>query len=385
MRPGCVRRKLFVNNPHPFEAIDGLQITPEVAAALTRDGIATPTRVQREAIPAVLQGRHVVLQSGTGTGKTLAYVLPILQLLAQNSSKRAVCFAPSTELAAQILRVSDRYRQPAVKTASLVAGGSRRYAQAKLQKSTQWIVGTPGRLLEQFEQRKLKGVTLMVLDEVEPVLGNKDAAYLREILSRPEPKVQLIFAAATFGLRAQEWIRDFMGEDVVRIQVEEDPLREQIAHRVVRVRDESRRDWQLVSLLGSFSKQRAIVFVNQPNLLRHLFRELSSRGLFPVSVSPERSKLQNQQALQSFTQSKARVLLITDAAATGLDIPDVPWVVHYELPHSDAAYVHRAGRTGRAGRAGCSIVFVSDEQRGRVEKLAEALELEPFALWDENP
>lgn len=373
-----------MSKPHPFSTIDGLNLTPEIEAALKKDQITEPTAVQRQAIPAILQGRHVVIQSGTGTGKTLSYVLPILQLLALNPATRAVCFAPSAELATQILRVSDRYRRPTLKTASLVAGGSRRYAQAKLQKSTQWIVGTPGRILEHFEQRKLKGVTLLVLDEVEPVLGNKDAAYLREILSRPEPKVQLVFVAATFGLRAEEWIRDFMGADAVRLRLEEDPLRAQISHRVVRVRDESKRDWQLLSLLGSFSKERAIVFVNQPNLLRHLYRELSSRGLRTVSVSPERSKLQNQQALLSFSQSKATVLLITDAAATGLDIPDVPWVVHYELPHSDAAYVHRAGRTGRAGRAGCSILFVSEDQRGRVEKLAEALQLEPFALWEER-
>ncbi len=364
-----------------FEDIAGLELTPEIIAAFEADGIQRPTDVQLAAIPVILQGKHTVLKSGTGSGKTLAYLLPILQTLKQTPGSRAVCFAPSAELAVQTLEVAERYKAPGIRTAALVAGGSRRYAQRKLQKSTQLIVGTPGRVLEMFQARKLKGVTIMVLDEVEPILGNKDAAFLRELLSRPEPKVQLVLAAATFGVRANDWIADLAASDIARVEVDDDPMVDQIQHSYLRVPDESERDLVLSRFIEKHPNERAIVFVNSSNLIRHLYRVLHALGLKPATLSPERTKQQNQQALRDFKRSQARVLLTTDAAASGLDVADVPWVLHYELPHSSLAYVHRAGRTGRAGKSGHSIVLIGDHQRARLGKLASELNLPPFAQF----
>lgn len=350
---------------------------PALLTAFQTDGISAPTPVQLSAIPPILAGEHVIIHSGTGTGKTLAYLLPILQRLRSSDSGRCVIFAPATELALQTQRVADRYKHPSINTGALVSTTNVRKQKAKVTQSTRLIVGTPGRILEQFADRKLKGVTTIVLDEPDPILATKGADYLREILSRPEPKVQLIFAAATLGAHAQRLAQDFMGQSRVQTEVSEsaDPLLTSITHQYLNVRTESTKDIQLAHFIEEAKCKRAIVFVNQPNLIRHLYRFLAERRLKPVSLSSERSKLERQNALRAFAASEARVLLTTDQAMTGIDIPDVEWVLHFELPGSALAYVHRAGRTGRAGKSGHSIVLVTREDRPMQERIAKELGL----------
>src|SRR6478735_260866 len=362
--------------PSPFAAT-GLEIDSATLAAFQADGISEPTPVQLAAIPAILAGQHVIIQSGTGTGKTLAYLLPVLQRLRSPDSGRSLIFAPATELALQTQRVADRYKHPSINTGALVSTSNTRKQKAKVTQSTRLIVGTPGRILEQFAERKLKGVTTIVLDEPDPILATKGADYLREILSRPEPKVQLIFAAATLGTHARRLAEEFMGDARVHTQVSKtaDPLLTQISHQYLNVRAESAKDIQLAHFIEEAKCKRAIVFVNQPNLIRHLYRFLGERRLKPVSLSTERSKLDRQNALRAFTTSEARVLLTTDEAMTGIDIPDVEWVLHFELPNSALAYVHRAGRTGRAGKSGHSIVLVTRDDRARQERIAKELGL----------
>lgn len=353
-----------------FESIDGFELTEAVARGFETDGIRLPTAVQRAAMAPILQGHHVVVHSGTGTGKTLAYLLPILQRLRQLPTARAVCFAPATELAVQTLRVAERYKDASLSAGALVSGGN----QSRVQKSTRLIVGTTGRILEMFEARKLKGVSMMVLDEPEPILTSRDAAFLREVLSRPEPKVQLVLAGATLGQQSERFIAELMAKDLVRPEVDSAPLKTNISHQLVRVR-ESDKDYRLSLLLDELKGERAIVFFSEPHQLRHVYRVLTDRRLKPVTVSPDRSKLDCQQALARFRSSESRVLLTTDRSAVGLDIPDVPWVFHYELPASPEAYVHRAGRTGRAGRAGRSVVLASDAERIQLKRLEQALGL----------
>jgi superfamily II DNA/RNA helicase len=367
-----------VDNDHPSSGsfcIAGFEVTAAVAAGFVQDGIRVPTAVQLAAIPPILEGRHVVIESGTGTGKTLAYLLPILQQLRQCPERRAVCMAPATELAIQVHRVGERYKEPGLGTAALVTQGNQRLQATRLQKNTRLIVGTPSRVLEMYASRKLKGVNTLILDEPEPILASRESTFLREVLSRPEPKLQLIFVGATFGAKSEQWIRDLMGEGVVRTRVDDDPLKTRIEHCFVHVRHDAEKDLALARFLQQNHCSRAIVFVNQPRLVRHLYRYLDEQNLQPVTVSQERTKQQCKLALSEFNQSKARVLLITDSVATGLDVANVEWVLHYELPSSAKAYVHRAGRTGRAGKAGNSVAFVSDFDRAQLKRIERELEL----------
>jgi superfamily II DNA/RNA helicase len=354
-------------------AVAGLLVDEKLQTALLADGITAPTAVQQAAFGPILAGEHVILQSGTGTGKTLAYLLPILQRLRAADTGRAVVFAPATELALQTLRVADRYKDASVTSGALVSTSNTRKQKAKIQQSTRLVVGTTGRILQQFADRKLKGVTTIVLDEPDPILATQGADYLREILARPEPKVQLIFAAATLGASAKRLAEQFMGAAPVHTRVESDPLDTLISHHFLHSRAESSKDIQLAHFMEEEKCERSIVFVNQPNLIRHLYRFLGERGFKPVSLSTDRSKLDRQNALRAFTRSEARVLITTDQAMTGIDVPDVPWVFHYELPSSGLAYVHRAGRTGRAGKQGQSVLVITREQRPMLERFGKEL------------
>jgi len=358
-----------------FASLPGFELSDGVARGFAADGIREPNAIQQACFAPILSGRHVVIESATGTGKTLAYLLPLLQRL-RGEDGRLVCFAPATELAVQILRVVERYKEPSLKVAGLLAGGNSRQQQGKVQQSTRVVVGTPGRILELYEQRKLKGVKSVVLDEPEPILASRDAAYLREVLSRPDPKIQLVLAAATFGVSSRRFIAERLGPDVVHCRTSEDPLRQRIRHGSLWVQHEADKDRTLVRFIQKMRCERAIVFVNQPRLQRHLYRFLNEQNLRTVTVSRERSKLECQQATAEFSRSKARVLLTTDEAATGLDIPSVAWVLHYDLPVSASAYVHRAGRTGRANEAGSSVALVSQSDLGQLERIARELGIE---------
>src|SRR4051794_39342598 len=290
-------------------AATGLEVDDALLAAFQADGISVPTAVQQAAIAPILAGQHVIIQSGTGTGKTLAYLLPLLQRLRSPDSGRSLIFAPATELALQTQRVADRYKHPSIITGALVSTTNARKQKAKVTQSTRLIVGTPGRILDQFAERKLKGVTTIVLDEPDPILATQGADYLREILSRPEPKVQLIFAAATLGAKAKHLAEEFMGDSRVHTQLDTstDPLLTNITHQYLNARTESTKDIQLAHFIEEAKCKRAIVFVNQPNLIRHLYRFLGERRLKPVSLSTDRSKLDRQNALRAFGASEARV------------------------------------------------------------------------------
>ena len=346
-----------------FEALPGFVPRPGLQEAFSKDGITSPSEPQRLAFEAILSGKNVVIDSGTGTGKTLAYLLPLLQRLATSPNTRVVCLAPAPELAVQTLNVATRYKSSDLSVGALVGGGNQRKQKDRVQKSTRLVAGTPGRVLEVVAERRLKGVTTFVLDEPEPILGSEDADYLVEVLSRP-PRPQVVIVGATFGANSERLIEHLSEEgDVVRVKAEESPLVQLITHYRLRVRDAGDRDLQLIRLLEKENSDSAIVYVNQPHLIRHVFRNLEDAGIHTATLSQERTKQQRQQALRSFSRGEIKVLVTSDRSATGVDVASVPWVVHYEPPRSPQGYVHRAGRTGRAGQTGRSLVLINDAER----------------------
>ncbi len=356
-----------------FEGIEGLRVSDALTRGFAADGIICPTEVQRAAIPPILAGYPVVVQSATGTGKTLAYLLPILQNLLNNAQSRAVVFTPATELAMQILRTAEKYKDPGITTGALVATGSHKYQKSRVTKNTRLMVGTPGRILEQYAARKMKRVITVVLDEPDSILAGKDADYLVEVLSRPDPKIQLILTGATMGPQAEALSRRLMGVDLIRTRTKDAPLLTHISHSLEIVSAGAASDTCLARYLKRHKCRRALVFVNRPNLIRHLYRHLQKYDLNPVSLSPDRSKQQRQQAIATFRKARISVLIATDNAARGLDLPELEWVLHYELPPSAEAYLHRAGRTGRAGKRGHSVVLVSASKRYLAKRYAKEL------------
>jgi superfamily II DNA/RNA helicase len=353
---------------------EGIELTERVAAALAADGITQATPVQRGAIGAILEGRHVLMHASTGSGKTLAYLLPILQRLRAADGRRAVVFAPGTELAMQTARVAEAYQAEEVTVGTAVATTSHARQRDRVQRSTRLVVGTPDRLLELFAGGKLKQVHTMVFDELEPILSSAGASFLYELLSRSEPKVQIIVASATLGPKSDAFIARFMA-DCVRVDTPTNALTHDISHHALRVPTGRSRDVVLARFLQEQRCRAAIVFVNDPNQQSHLYHFLAEHGHAPVTVTHERGKQARAQGLEAFRSGAARVMLVSDSTARGLDVPGVAWVFHYDLPRSAAAYVHRAGRTGRAGQKGSSVVLVEDAARGALRRLAKELGL----------
>ncbi len=359
-----------------FNELAGFELTDIIEAAFKNDGITVPSPVQQEAIPAILEGKHAVLQSGTGTGKTLAYLLPILQKLQDPAAGRAVVLTPATELAMQIARTAAEYKVEAITVGTATSSASHGRQKARITKSTRLIIGTPGRILELYAARKMKGVQTMVIDEPDPILNSSHGDYLREILSRPEPKVQLIMAAATFGPASKALVKKRMGDDYAHIQPKDNPLHSKIDHHFISPKGKMGKDVCLARFVEENKCKKAIVFVNQPDTIRHLFRYLNEHNLKTVTLSKDRSKKDRQNAVKDMGSGKARILVTTDAAARGLDFPDVPWVFHYDLPSSPEAYVHRAGRTGRAGKTGRSVSILTDKTRSKLKMFTKILEIE---------
>ena len=283
---------------------------------------------------------------------------------------------PATELAMQIARTATLFKEDSLTMATAVSSVKHGRQKQRLNKSTRLIIGTPGRILELYADKKLKGVTTMVLDEPDPILTSSSGSYLREVLSRPEPKVQLIMAAATFGPQAEALIAERMGDDYAHIEPQDDPMRDQIEHHYVGLKGSTGKDVTLARFLEENDCAQAIVFVNKGKVISHLYRYLNEHGHPTVTLSEERSQKQRKEAMAAMRQGHARVLVTTDAAGRGLDFSDVPWVFHYDMPTSANSYVHRVGRTGRAGKQGTSVAILSDKERPLMKRYARELKID---------
>lgn len=357
--------------------IEGLEITPEIARSLERDGISEPTPVQAEAIPPLLAGGGAWIQSGTGTGKTLAYLLPILQELRTVAEARALIVAPSPELALQILRTAEAYKHPSITSTSLVGSGNPHRQREKLKRRPRLVVGTPGRVLECILGRRLpvRGLSSIVFDETDRVLTTEGGREWRRILSRPERTARLVFASATFGAHATELARDFLPEGHARIRVDQEVTREAIRHEYEIVHPD-RREIRLAKAIEGSRARRTLVFVNRSRHVGHLWRYLTEHGIACETLSAERSKTQRRRALEALRAGDVRVVVATDTAARGLDVRDLDLVVQYEVARDVDTYIHRAGRTGRAGRAGVSLTFASRPEVALLRQYARDLGFE---------
>src|SRR5690606_6823100 len=209
----------------------GIPIDPEILRKLEEDGIVRPTPVQEAGMPLVASGRHAILQSGTGTGKTLAYLLPIFARL-RESEGRAVVIAPAPELAAQIRRVVERYNPQGFTSASLLGSGNPARQVEKLRRHPRIVVGTPGRVFEMIARKRVRAseIEVLVLDEADRILSPENDAFLRDLFSRPEFRAQLVIASATVGAAAGALFAERAGDVGARVELGHGPLRSSTRH-----------------------------------------------------------------------------------------------------------------------------------------------------------
>ncbi len=363
---------------------DTLGLRPELLRALADAGYQTPTPVQAQAIPLVLQGRDVLAGAQTGTGKTAAFALPLLQRLAQSSapkrrapgSVRALILTPTRELAAQVEDFVRDYGRYLPLVSTVVFGGVPINPQTeKLRRGVDILVATPGRLLDHLGQQTvhLGALEVFVLDEADRMLDMGFIRDIRKVLALlPAGRQNLLFSA-TFPDEIKSLAAQLMTHPAlvdVPHPTEHKPLITQTVYTALK---EHKRDL-LVHLLAEHKIVQALVFTRTKYGADKLAKQLGKRGISAAPIHGDRSQPQRTKALSDFKTGQVRILVATDIAARGLDIEQLPHVINFELPHVPEDYVHRIGRTGRAGTPGDALSLVSPEEEGQLAGIEKLLQ-----------
>lgn len=351
----------------PFSS---LGLSPALVRAAADLGFVTPTPIQAQAIPAILRGADVQGCAQTGSGKTAAFALPILQRLQagphqQPRHTRALILVPTRELAAQVGEVMRRLAQPLadsprLKVAVVFGGVSINPQMMALRGGADVVVATPGRLLDLVQQNalRLSSVEMLVLDEADRLLDLGFTEELHRVLWLVPPQRQSLFFSATFP-PAVQGLADGLLREPVRLDVPATPATEPaIAQRVIQV-DEKRRTELLRHLIKENHWERVLVFVATRYAAQHVAWKLHQAGIFASPFHGDMSQGARQQVLTEFKNGQWDVLVTTDLASRGIDIEQLAVVVNYDLPRSAVDYVHRIGRTGRAGASGMAVSFLT--------------------------
>ncbi|WP_211462414.1 DEAD/DEAH box helicase [Collimonas silvisoli] len=349
-------------------SFSNLGLSPAILHAISERGYTAPTPIQIEAIPAILRGGDVLAAAQTGSGKTAAFALPLLQLLQDGPSQkprrlRALILVPTRELAqqtAESIRTLAQANPQTLKIAALFGGVSINPQMMDLRGGADIVVATPGRLLDLIEHNALSigAVSSLVLDEADRLLDMGFTDEIGRILALLPKQRQNLFFSATFP-PAVHALATRMLRQPVRIAI---PSLEQnqpaIQQRAIQV-DASRRTQLLRHLLKENKWGRVLVFVATKYAAEHIAEKLQRAGIKAAAFHGEFSQGARDEVLADFKASKLQVLVATDVAARGIDIAQLPVVLNYDLPRSAVDYTHRIGRTGRAGKSGIAISFIS--------------------------
>ena len=360
-------------------SFDSLGLIPQLLKAVQKEGYKTPTPIQAKAIPAILSGRDVIGGAQTGTGKTAAFVLPILQQLFQNRTKdrspRALILTPTRELAAQVERFVVDYGKGLGVYSCAIYGGVKMGPQVSLlRRGVGIVVATPGRLLDHAQGGtiKLSRVETFVLDEADRMLDMGFMPDIRKIIGLlPDSRQNLLFSA-TYSDEIRRLSKKIL-DDPERIEVARRNMAAEQVRQIVHPVEQSRKRELLVELIDSGNWNQVLVFARTRHGAEKLSRYLSKEGVDAVAIHGDKSQGQRTRALDRFKKGAVRVLVATDVASRGLDIRQLPRVVNYELPDVAEDYVHRIGRTGRAEEKGDAHSLVCKAERSKLIAVEELL------------
>jgi ATP-dependent RNA helicase RhlE len=346
---------------------ESLGLTPALCRALDGLGFTTPTPIQAEAIPAALGGRDLLAGAQTGTGKTAAFGLPLLQKLStgeRSRNPRALILAPTRELAQQVHDNLRDYAKHLSLKMAVVYGGVSLVNQANtLRRGVDIIVACPGRLIDHMQQRNvdLREVQVLVLDEADRMLDIGFLPAIRRIIAMVPKQRQTMLFSATFDKAIREIAKEAL-RDPQEIQVTPpNVVAATVTHRVHPVRDTQKRE-VLLKLLSTHYQDQTLVFAKTKHGSDRLAKQITAAGIPAEAIHGNKSQNARLRALGDFKKGTVRVLVATDIAARGLDIPALPRVINFELPMVPEDYVHRIGRTGRAGCTGEAISLVSKDE-----------------------
>jgi ATP-dependent RNA helicase RhlE len=376
---------------HSFEA---LPLAAQLQNNLKALGYKTPSPIQQQAIPSLLEGRDLLGSAQTGTGKTAAFSLPILHMLLgnprrlQRNTTRCLVLAPTRELVVQVADSFAKYGKGVrFQLATVYGGVSQRPQVQALQRGLDVLVATPGRLLDLRQQGHLSldGVEFFVLDEADRMLDMGFLPDIQEIVQDPE-KRQTCFFSATFSPSISKLAASLLVDPVSVSVAPDNTTAEKVEHSVSFVEKNDKRAYleQLLAKQSETDSQgRTLVFSKTKFGAEKLAKSLNQSGIRADSIHGDKSQAARQRALEQFRSGRSPVLVATDVAARGLDVRNITLVVNYDLPMDPESYVHRIGRTARAGASGVAISFCSDEDLGLLVQI-ERLIKKPINVSSEH-
>ena len=364
-------------------SFDTLGLMPELLRAVREQGYETPTPIQAQAIPVVLQGRDLMARAQTGTGKTAGFTLPLLQKLAHHANSsasparhpiRALILTPTRELALQVEESVRTYGKYVPLRSTTIFGGVNINPQTKaLRAGCEIVVATPGRLLDHQGQGNLSfhDLDVLVLDEADRMLDMGFIRDIQKILALLPARRQTLLFSATFTDEIKQLASKFL-KDPALVEITPRNTAAELVRQVVHPVDRERKRALLAHLIQSRNLEQVLVFTRTKHGANRLSEQLDRDGIDAMAIHGNKSQPQRIKALEDFKKGAIRVLVATDIAARGLDIDQLPHVVNYELPQVPEDYIHRIGRTGRAGAEGeaLSLVCVDEAKLLRdIEKL----------------
>ncbi|MFT9599414.1 DEAD/DEAH box helicase [Mesobacillus sp.] len=357
------------------------QLKPFLQQAWEKAGFETMTSVQSTAIPLIIEGKDVVGESPTGTGKTLAYLLPVLNKIDANmQNTQAVILASSQELVMQILSEIQKWGEGSgIKSASLIGGANLKRQIDKLKKSPHIIVGTPGRTNELIKQKKLKmhKVHTVVLDEGDQLLTPEHNETVKSIVkSTLADQRQLLLFSATLPETVEKSIKR-LAKDPEIINVKKDETIDAAKVEHIYFLSEQRDKIKVLEKIARLDGTKSLVFIKDIANLTITAEKLKFKDIHVGQLHSDLDKQDRQRYLNKFRDGNSEMLLVTEVAARGLDIKGVTHVVHYDFPREQDQYVHRSGRTGRFGAEGTVISIVNEREERDLKRFCKALNITP--------
>ena len=360
---------------------DMLGLAPRLVEKLKEQGITEPTPIQTQAIPHAMNGRDVMGLAQTGTGKTAAFGLPMIDALMKAGVKpspktaRGLILAPTRELAKQIADNLTNYTKGSHLKVALVVGGAGIVAQTKrLQNGVDLLVATPGRLIDLIDRKavRLNETIYLVLDEADQMLDMGFIHALRQIAPLlAKPRQTMMFSATMPKLMAE--LASTYLDDPVRVQVNPPGMAVKKINQSLHYVAQAAKSDLLVELLDGHREELALVFGRTKHGCEKLYKFLEKKGFAAASIHGNKSQGQRERAITAFKAGKVRVLVATDVAARGIDIPGVRHVYNYDLPNVPENYVHRIGRTARAGAEGSAVAFCAPDEIVDLKNIEKAM------------
>jgi len=354
------------------------QLKPFLQEMWQKSGFRTPTSIQETAIPSILEGRDLIAESPTGTGKTLAYLLPVLNNVDPgNQGVQAVVLASSQELVMQVYRVFQKWTEASgIRGASFIGGANVKRQLEKLKKHPQVIFGTPGRLSELIKRKKLKmhEVKTIVLDEADLLLVPEHAGVVRQIIKATHQDRQVVLFSATLKQETEQAAREITKDpEIIRIKKDMTIAQGTVEH--IYFTFLKRDKIKLLEKIARLNGVKALVFINDITEVSVATAKLNYKHLSAGLLHSDLKKTERQAALKAFRDGKINMLIATDVAARGLDIQDVTHVVHLDFPKDLTQYVHRSGRTGRMGASGTVISLVTEREERELKRFCRKLNI----------